>query len=103
MPSDVLLSAAWDKYSADVERIVRQRLDECVFPLLRRRRYRLLSGNGTFYLENRQGRQLDTDPRDHPRDPDLAEVLRVLNTEILGMPAMCLGAFGYDFPPSKET
>lgn len=90
--------AAFDVYMNEVQQIAQEVLAREVWPLLKRRKYRMLSGNGAFYIEDRNGRQLSTDPKDYVYAEEFRQVLEVLNTEIPGLPVMCLGSLGYDFP-----
>lgn len=89
--------AAFDVYTAECERIAQEVLTREVWPLLKRRKYHLISGMGSFYIGDRNDKQLSTDPNDYPHDPDFRQVLEILHTEIAGQP-VCLGAFGPDFP-----
>jgi hypothetical protein len=88
---------AFNSYIDEVHRIALEVLTREVWPLFKRRKYRMLSGNGTFYIENRNEKQLSTDPRDYPQDPDFKRVLEILNAEIPGI-YNCIGDIGYDFP-----
>jgi hypothetical protein len=105
------VESLWSTYEAAVASLAEEVIRQDVLPLLKRRRYRMLSGNGTFYIEDRNGKQLETDPRhlggpaclDPMRnDLDYLAVLEILTTPIPGMPGMCLGSFGLDFPEGRR-
>lgn len=90
--------AAWDVYWAEVSRIVLETLRSEVFPLLAERGYTLLSGNGTYYLGDAYGVQLETDPRFVNDDPELHKILCILGEGIPGVSWGSLGTLGYDYP-----
>ena len=94
-------AALWAEYEAKAVEVARQQLEEHVWPLFKKRGYKMLSGNGTFYIKTRKGNYVEKDAckvRKKGKDPALADALFVLHTPVPGVLGS-IGTWGFDYPP----
>jgi hypothetical protein len=85
-----------------------------VFPFLRRRRYTLTAGMGTFVIRDRRGKYLETDlfldPRSclsetlpHVYNEEFERVLNILNISVRNpLGEQPLGSLSPDFPETRK-
>lgn len=102
-----LYENAWDMYLNQVHTVTRLTLEREVWPVLRHRGYRLISGNGDWVLLDRSGQTLECNPNvlrsQGCADTELLHILGLLDTPIPGLRGNCLGSLGFDFPIGSDS
>jgi hypothetical protein len=92
---DEKLDKAWVIYEQRVSDIAMEAFNRWIRPFLKRRGYLFLSGNGTWYIEDKAGHPIYSD--DLPKT-----IANILDGEVEGMPANSFGSFMPNYVPADK-
>lgn len=100
---ETIIEQAYADYQKVIEKKARQLFTAFILPFLRRRKYTFLSGNGTWYMEDSNGKHISggdhwLDDDDETPDEELNNIVRILDVDVTGT-WNCFGAYMPNYTP----